>query len=309
LRTRRATPHAFTLIELLVVIAIIAVLIGLLLPAVQKIRENARQTACQNNLRQIGLAMHHYQQTDDSFPSAFLYTTPDQDEPPAYSRPGWGWAALLLPYLEQDVLAQRINWKTPIEDPAFVEVRTTRLAVFVCPSDRNTGVFMLQDEDGKPIVEAATNSYAANYGAGKAEIGEKPDQGNGVLFRNSSIRIQDVTDGTSSTFAIGERGAILAQAPWSGAVNGSWLRTSSDAPVKYATMEEAPVEVMAGITNYLPLNDPYTTLYGFFSPHPGVVMFAFADGSVHPLHVTVDPLVLQALATRAGNEVIDGGAF
>src|SRR5215472_3350221 len=108
----RRNRRGFTLIELLVVIAIIGVLIGLLLPAVQKVREAANRTSCQNNLKQIGLALHHYHHVHQCFPSAYLFTpqdsAPKQVPRGVYTAPGWGWAALLLPYLDQEPLARNI---------------------------------------------------------------------------------------------------------------------------------------------------------------------------------------------------------
>src|SRR5262249_13423131 len=159
-----------TLIELLVVIAIIGVLVGLLLPAVQKVREAANRTTCLNNLKQIGLALHNYHDANGSFPSGYRCFV---QKDPAYTAPGWGWAALLLPSLEQDNLYRQINFNLPVEYPAHVTIRTNALKVFVCPSDRAAGVFTVLDENGSPLVQAATNSYAACYGAG-GEIGDEP---------------------------------------------------------------------------------------------------------------------------------------
>jgi prepilin-type N-terminal cleavage/methylation domain-containing protein len=307
--TNRRRASGFTLIELLVVIAIIGVLISLLLPAIQKIRELANQKTCQNNLKQIALAAHSYCTTLGTFPSAYLCQIPDEFTPPAYTEPGWGWGTLLLPFLDQEPLSHRIDTYTSLADPRNLDVRTVTLKVFVCPTDRNTGVYMILGENGEDIVEAATTSYAANYGGGRSELGEKPDQGNGIFYRNSAVRFSDITDGSSSTLAFGERGAIFAQTPWVGAVNRGTVRTSPGAPVRYSAIEEAPVQVMAGVTTYLPLNDPLTTLYDFFSPHDRVVMFAFADGSVHGIHTSIDPVTLIALATRDGSEVLNDQDF
>src|SRR6516162_7672244 len=125
----------FTLIELLVVIAIIGILIALPLPAVQKVREAANRTQCLNNLKQMGLALHHYYDNKECFPSAYLYTPPPETgvTRTVYTDPGWGWGTLLLPYLEQDPLYRQIDLTIPIEDPRYEQVRTTPLRIYVCP--------------------------------------------------------------------------------------------------------------------------------------------------------------------------------
>jgi prepilin-type N-terminal cleavage/methylation domain-containing protein len=300
--------RGFTLIELLVVIAIIGVLIGLLLPAVQKIREAARRTACQNNLKQIGMALHHYQEVQGFFPPAFWMVEPEGGAKYDYTSPGWGWGFWLLPYLEQEPLYRAVNPTTPIEDAEYEALRTAVLAVYVCPADHDTGMFMLQSETSQDLVEVATNSYAACWGMG-FEIGERPEFGNGVMYRNSTIRPADITDGLSTTFAVGERAAWFVRTPWIGAVNLGTVRVSPDAPVNGTIVEEAPVQVMASINGWIPLNDPDSNPYLFFSPHGQVVHFTFADGSVHPLRVDTPMPVLMALATRAGAEVVGGGDF
>src|SRR5262245_27576860 len=137
----------FSLIELLVVVAIIAVVIGLLVPAVQRIREAANQARCKNYLRQIGLALHTYHDTVGALPSGYIYDAPSQgpapqvrhvtrrlDRPPGGipavtpERPGWGWAALLLPYIEQEPLAQQIDYRLPVEGPSAQDARNVILS-------------------------------------------------------------------------------------------------------------------------------------------------------------------------------------
>jgi hypothetical protein len=315
--------------ELLVVIAIIATLIGLLLPAVQKVRAAANRVGCQNNLKQIGLALHTYADAMGSLPPGYNFnrkSKPVPEVPPTvllkifdrprprpvvYSpdpnQPGWGWAALLLPHLEQSPLAQSIHYQLPVESPTNVSARHTPLRVYACPSDRPPQLFMILDEKGRELAHAATNSYAACFGQGGL-LNSQPDAGNGIFARNSNVRFRDITDGTSNTLAIGERPALFAQTPWAGVVTGGTCRTTPGAPVYLSIVEQAPTMVLARIGRKK-LNDPYSEPYDFLSPHPEVAHFAFADGAVHALRISTDLEVLQALATRAGNEPVSSDDF
>lgn len=328
--------RAFTLIEMLVVIAIIGILLGLVLPAVQKVRELAGRSSCKNNLKQLGLALQLYHDNNQCFPPAYVWgtawtsVTPAEEEtftanpfafgaydrrpkpprpggaaaagpPPIPSEaPGWGWGAFLLPYLDQPALYQQIDFRQPLD--SAVGIRSTVLRVYVCPTDSNTGVVTVLGDWGQPIGDAATNSYTACFGA-LGFIDLLPEQGNGIFSRNSRYRNEDIADGLSNTIALGERACLFAQSPWAGVMSGGSVTTMPGAPV-YATVSEgAPTQVMARQGNRQ-LLDPNSEPYDFFSPHPGVVQFVFADGSVHTLSRTLSVPVLQALASRAGEEPI-----
>jgi prepilin-type N-terminal cleavage/methylation domain-containing protein/prepilin-type processing-associated H-X9-DG protein len=318
----RGRRRAFSLIELLVVIAILGILLSLLAPAAQKVREAAARISCKNNLHQMGLALHSYHDRQNGFPPGYLFgkasLPPGPPHPPpgvqfidrhnsrpsgVNTSPGLGWAALLLSYLEQDPLANQLDYNAPVEDARNWPARGTLLSVYTCPSDRHTGVFTVLDErTGRPLGEAATNSYAACWGDWDA-VADTP--GRGVFWRNSHVKLADVMDGTSTTIAIGERAALFTQTPWIGAFTNGSARTTPDAPVYTSVIEPAPTMVMARISGRRPLNDPYSEPYDFFSPHGDVVQFLFVDGSVHALSRGMDLAVLRALATRAGGEIVD----
>jgi prepilin-type N-terminal cleavage/methylation domain-containing protein/prepilin-type processing-associated H-X9-DG protein len=254
---RYSRRSGFTLIELLVVIAIIAILIGMLVPAVQKVREAAACLQCVNNLKQIGLALHNYHDANKQFPSGYVdgntstTSTPDNDV-----GPGWGWASYLLPYLDQGNLYNQIDFSQGVGIGANVQVSQTPLLVFQCPSDGNQQPCVLYNWNtyggsSPPTITVAHGNYigcngwvecfnnaGGNYqpssDGGGAEDGDGGQTatgfaGDGLFYRNSKNKIANVTDGLSNTIIVGERCSAHSPTTWTGAVTHAmcpaWMAT------------------------------------------------------------------------------------
>ena len=322
MKRNRTFSSGFTLIELLVVIAIIAVLVSLLLPAVQQAREAARRTQCKNNLKQLGLAMHNYHDTFLTFPIGNLYSGTTKSN-------GWSWMSYLLPYVEltndynqlnfnyagrcaeymgqQDTLTPGGNWTWRKPKP-----------VLSCPSDPNGGG-IFSGSTGAGVYLVANGSMAvANYlgVAGKTlnwDCGMGPlwpftssdnipcqDKSGyeGIFYNNSRTRIGDVTDGTSNTCAIGERGQNKS-------LSYGWPLCGRGYPPLFSGRKDHILEMYTfsqGVPDDNPDSGPSNQKY--WSWHAGGAQFTMADGSVQFFSYSMDTNIYKALGTRAGGEVI-----
>ncbi|HEY7328372.1 MAG TPA: DUF1559 domain-containing protein [Gemmataceae bacterium] len=301
MRVRFIRP-AFTLIELLVVIAIIGILLGLLLPAVQKVRESASRAKCLNNLKQMGLGLHNYHDVNRMLPPGYLASGPYVNGATDTS-PGWAWGVYILPFLEQQNLYSQYDLSLPVQNsPAIATV----LNSYVCPSDITPSTaFAVTGSSWGTVCMAPPSSYAACCGGG---VSTTAATGNGVFYRNSQTRLTDITDGTSHTLFIEERAYAKVQGTWVGAITGGYcnqgLYNPDAVPGKLGQGAADLVLVHAGTNN----NPTGRNLDDACSMHTGGSNFLYADGSVHFIrNITsnsVDSLTLHALGTKAGGEVL-----
>jgi prepilin-type N-terminal cleavage/methylation domain-containing protein/prepilin-type processing-associated H-X9-DG protein len=320
----RGRRDGFTLIELLVVIAIIAILIGLLLPAVQKVREAAARMKCQNNLKQIGLACHSFHSVYDCFPKSG-----GQDKSGSYVNP----YIALLPYVEQDALYQRFRALAESTSQAMgagaypgqdVTLNKTPVSTYVCPSDALPNPAVLFDQYKWPDCYMAVASYRFSGGV----IGGGGDR-RGV-FSGSNVSVVNITDGSSNTLLIGE--SYAGDPAWPQYANAEigappgWPAPFWNGGVWTAQFYEMPPIAYVDVAPYtfntrLPLPPSQAMMFAWEqsfsgSAHSGGANFAFADGSVRFIADSINgqPTVLQAsgnsvsalgaLATISGGEVI-----
>ncbi len=292
--------RGFTLVELLVVITIIGILISLLLPAVQAAREAARRMSCTNNLKQVGLGLHLYHDTFRCLPSGWRAYNASTKLPSPLGEPGWGWAACILPYLEQQNVAKTmIHYEKSIAAPENAEVCAFLLAVYRCPSDSGDPSFEWKPDEagGAAIAKLSTANFIGVFGTEDLhKCGAVADgqlcTGNGVFFHNSSVRFADIRDGLSQTFLAGERTSRLSYSTWIGAPSG----------------DECSPGLILGTASYPP-NSEQDDAHNFSSNHPSGTNFLSCDGSVRLVSQSIETTAYHALCTRAGGEAINGNCF
>ncbi len=315
----RLPRPAFTMMELLLVLAILAVLAALLLPAVQKARAAAGRLGCANNLKQLGLALHNYHDTQGTFPPGSCiggpwpaerrlgYYNPPFDVPPnpnlnyLYGQQFFSFIARILPQLEQDNLYARIDWNAwPwFQGPPGNSLNAVPLKVVQCPADPRAGQVWTSGE-----YAAALTSYVAVNGTNQLRF-------DGVLHVNGSVRLTDIPDGTSNTLMVGER-PVPPDLFW-----GWWLAEIGEWPwfgVPDMVLGVAEIDVNdPPQTEYVPTefyrpgdaDDPnYYHRWHHWSLHGSGAHWLLCDGSVRFLPYTLDQSILSAMATRSGGEVV-----
>jgi len=309
----------FTLVELLVVLAIIAILVGLLLPAVQNAREAARRISCQNNLHQIGVALHSYHSSFRQLPSGWVASDTDHHEP------GWGWAAAILPQIEESAAYGKIDFSLAIEEDRHEKARLTPIETYMCPSDILEPLFFIAEGDEHEhdhdhdhgdddddhdeehghetepgvniddigpewLFKVAKSNYVGVYGTD--DIHTDLYRGNGLFYGNSRHRFRDILDGMSQTLMIGERSSRLGGSIWQGVIHDA----------------REPASRVIGAADHAP-NSPSGHFEDFNSNHAAGAQFILSDGSVRLITQFIDMEVYHALTTRANKEVIDAKDF
>ena len=294
----KANPRkGFTLVELLVVIAIIGILIALLLPAVQAAREAARGMKCANNLKQMGLAMHLYEDAHSCFPPGANWEAPNLQS--------FGFHCFLLPYMEQLGMHEQLDFTQDILDGLNLEVTEKISATLLCPSYAGE-----MTESFTPGYDAIVTNYSGVMGAGRRSedrIDLGPHCGSyyldGILVPGNRVRIRDVTDGTSHTLAIGERTYNLRI--WTRGVQFQGnLRNPSAVCVTSTKNVRYPINSDPGVYCYAPCSTRtlwFNDLF-FGSQHPGGAHFMFADGSIHFLTDDIELELYKDLASMDGGE-------
>ncbi len=269
--------RGFTLIELLVVISVVSVLMALLLPAVQQAREAARRTECQNRLRQLGLALHNYHDSHQILPPGAIVIGPAF---PTFS--GWGWGAMLLPYVDQNPLYSQIDFSHGNAVGGNRLLIPTPLTIWQCPSD-SAPPQVTVPVPGHPDVAFAAGNFVGNRG---------------ILSELSHVKMAEISDGLSQTIFLGERvfhpninNTVAYASCWCGVISESDIYVFNSTPY---------VAVLAANR----INGSMSSPANFSSRHIGGAYFTFGDGAVRFLSENMDGIAFEALGTPNGSEPI-----
>jgi len=303
--------RGFTLIELLVVIAIIAILIGLLVPAVQQVRAAAARATCQNNLKQIALALHNYHDNYKVFPMGQFNTWAAGSVPVSPTTPAqssserYGWQVMIYPFIDQTPLFTQVKAQTAGGTlPYSIAARTTPIPNFICPSDPNGG-FTPSEGFHTNYVGCASSTVFSASSTGTAL--------NGVLYPQSKVRLGNITDGTSGTLLLSEvmmglggddrRGRIYNSYQGENMFSTAYVPNRSDAASTdycYSCGTANPLSPCSGVSGNLSNMNQTARSY-----HTGGVNAGMADGSVRFITSSIDPVAYAAMGSRNGGEIVN----
>ncbi|MDP1563282.1 MAG: DUF1559 domain-containing protein [Pirellulaceae bacterium] len=319
-RNRTAHRHGFTLVELLVVIAIIGVLMGLLLPAVQQARAAGYRMSSANQLRQIGLALTNYESARGRYPAGYT-SDPVRFAPHAVTLdagPGWAWGTMILPYLEQGGLYDKLNLSLPCWAPENAVAVQSKISSFLSAgADSGFDAIQITDSSGTVVGVFGRSHYVANVGQDEPWGYSVSDWKSlpssrffGPFYRNSRTRAAEILDGLSNTVFVGEHMSI-SNKTWVGVIPGTescpadinrFPLTECDAAATFVLSHSGPAASEPGIIH--PPGYPTAHVCQFFSPWHGANIL-FGDGSVRFISNDVNPDVWSAACSMAGREPVN----